>query len=81
MDQDGPIAIRQLASVLLRQYVDAHWSSVSDKYRSPETPESVRNSYTVISFSNNRTQLNLRLRIVAFMRKICLLGNYLMLVQ
>ncbi|ESO88896.1 hypothetical protein LOTGIDRAFT_219052 [Lottia gigantea] len=37
VDSEGPLAIRQLASVLLKQYVEAHWSRHSDKFRPPET--------------------------------------------
>ncbi|XP_067683421.1 importin-9-like [Haliotis asinina] len=39
VDASGPLAIRQLASVLLKQYVEAHWSQHSDKFRAPETTE------------------------------------------
>lgn len=41
VDRSGPLAIRQLASVLLKQYVEAHWSQQSDKFRMPETPPAV----------------------------------------
>ncbi|XP_052781923.1 importin-9-like [Mya arenaria] len=37
VDRNGPLAIRQLASVLLKQYVGAHWSSQTEKFRMPET--------------------------------------------
>ncbi|XP_054724425.1 LOW QUALITY PROTEIN: importin-9-like [Uloborus diversus] len=37
LDSQAPLAIRQLASVLLKQYVEAHWSSNSEKFRPPET--------------------------------------------
>ena len=43
VDPNGPLAIRQLASVLLKQYVEAHWSQNSDKFRAPETTEAVSN--------------------------------------
>ncbi|OAD62485.1 Importin-9 [Eufriesea mexicana] len=36
VDPNGHLPIRQLASVLLKQYVDTHWSSVSEKFRPPE---------------------------------------------
>ncbi|XP_043478720.1 importin-9 isoform X2 [Leptopilina heterotoma] len=36
VDQNGLLPIRQLASVLLKQYVDNHWSSVAEKFRPPE---------------------------------------------
>lgn len=42
VDAQGPLAIRQLASVLLKQYVQCHWSQQSDKYISPETTDAVR---------------------------------------
>ncbi|KAL4226818.1 Importin 9 [Mactra antiquata] len=38
VDPNGPLAIRQLASVLLKQYVEVHWCVHSEKYQSPETP-------------------------------------------
>ena len=41
IDTTGLLAIRQLASVLLKQYVEAHWSQHSDKFRSPETIDAV----------------------------------------
>lgn len=31
--------MRQLASVLLKQYVETHWCSYSEKFRPPETTE------------------------------------------
>lgn len=39
VDPDGPLAVRQLASVLLKQYVETHWCNYSEKFRSPETTE------------------------------------------
>ncbi|GFT94809.1 importin-9 [Nephila pilipes] len=36
LDQNAPLAIRQLASVLLKQYVESHWSSAAEKFRPPE---------------------------------------------
>lgn len=41
VEPSGPLAIRQLASVLLKQYVHSHWSEHSDKFRVPETTEAV----------------------------------------
>ena len=41
VDQDGPLAVRQLASVLLKQYVEAHWSSLSEKVRPPVASDKV----------------------------------------
>ncbi|KAL8589419.1 hypothetical protein ACOMHN_021571 [Nucella lapillus] len=42
VDSEGPLAIRQLASVLLKQYVQSHWSEHSDKFRVPETTEAAK---------------------------------------
>ncbi|KAM4699585.1 importin-9 [Discoglossus pictus] len=39
VDPQGALAIRQLASVVLKQYVENHWCSQSEKFRSPETTE------------------------------------------
>ena len=39
LDPEGVLAVRQLASVLLKQYVETHWCSYSDKFRAPETTE------------------------------------------
>ncbi|CAL4085549.1 unnamed protein product, partial [Meganyctiphanes norvegica] len=39
LDRNGPLPIRQLASVLLKQYVEAHWCQDSEKFRVPECPE------------------------------------------
>uniref|UniRef100_A0A8C0HCS8 Importin 9 n=1 Tax=Chelonoidis abingdonii TaxID=106734 RepID=A0A8C0HCS8_CHEAB len=39
VDPQGVLAIRQLASVILKQYVETHWCSQSDKFRHPETTE------------------------------------------
>lgn len=36
IDLNGPLAIRQLASVLLKQYVENHWTSSAEKFRPPE---------------------------------------------
>ncbi|XP_076177176.1 importin 9 [Ptiloglossa arizonensis] len=36
VDPNGHLPIRQLASVLLKQYVETHWSSVAEKFRPPE---------------------------------------------
>ena len=41
IDEQVPIAIRQLSSVLLRQYVDAHWSTVSERFTPPEPNQEV----------------------------------------
>ncbi|XP_041347809.1 importin-9-like [Gigantopelta aegis] len=42
IDTCGLLAVRQLASVLLKQYVEAHWSQHSDKFRSPETIDAAK---------------------------------------
>ena len=41
VDPQVALAVRQLSSVLLKQYVEAHWSQHSDKFRAPETSEAV----------------------------------------
>ncbi|XP_018022824.1 importin-9 [Hyalella azteca] len=40
LDRNGNLAVRQLASVLLQQYVEAHWYEGSQKFQVPECPES-----------------------------------------
>lgn len=42
VDPHSPFAIRQLASVLLKQYVDTHWSRNSEKFRQPEATEEAK---------------------------------------
>uniref|UniRef100_T1IP27 Importin N-terminal domain-containing protein n=1 Tax=Strigamia maritima TaxID=126957 RepID=T1IP27_STRMM len=42
VDSNGILAVRQLASVLLKQYVDIHWSAHADKFRPPETSENAK---------------------------------------
>uniref|UniRef100_A0A8C9WNZ1 Importin 9 n=1 Tax=Scleropages formosus TaxID=113540 RepID=A0A8C9WNZ1_SCLFO len=39
VDPRGALAIRQLASVILKQYVETHWCSQSEKFRPPETTD------------------------------------------
>ncbi|KAJ8386386.1 hypothetical protein AAFF_G00170910 [Aldrovandia affinis] len=39
VDPQGALAIRQLASVVLKQYVETHWCAQSEKFRHPETSE------------------------------------------
>ncbi|EDO29874.1 predicted protein, partial [Nematostella vectensis] len=41
IDTEGALAIRQLASVILKQYVEAHWCCDSEKFHPPETPPAV----------------------------------------
>lgn len=36
IDPNGHLPIRQLASILLKQYVETHWSSMAEKFRAPE---------------------------------------------
>ncbi|XP_073252649.1 importin-9-like [Porites lutea] len=42
VDRTGALAIRQLASVILKQYVEAHWTVNAEKYRDPETTEAAK---------------------------------------
>ena len=37
LDTGGGLGLRQLAAVMLKQYIDVHWSVDSDKFRPPET--------------------------------------------
>merc|ERR1719354_380442 len=37
LDNECSLSIRQLAAVLLRQYIDSHWSQDGEKFRAPET--------------------------------------------
>jgi hypothetical protein len=39
VDSDGPLPVRQLASVLLKQYVETHWCNYSSTFQPPETTE------------------------------------------
>jgi len=41
VDTSVAVEVRQLASLLLKQYVEVHWSQHSDKFRQPETTERV----------------------------------------
>ena len=38
----GPLPLRQLSSLLLKQYVDTHWSELSDKFTPPEAPPAAK---------------------------------------
>uniref|UniRef100_A0A8C5HZC2 Importin N-terminal domain-containing protein n=1 Tax=Gouania willdenowi TaxID=441366 RepID=A0A8C5HZC2_GOUWI len=42
VDPQGALAIRQLASVILKQYVETHWFSQSEKFRPPETSDQAK---------------------------------------
>lgn len=39
IDTNGNLPVRQLASVLLKQYVENHWCNGADKFSSPEASE------------------------------------------
>ena len=40
LEVDGHLPLRQMAALLLKQYVDAHWSSEAEKFKEPEaTPK------------------------------------------
>lgn len=43
---DVALPYRQLASVLLKQYVESHWNSLSDKFCEPVPDDHVRASCT-----------------------------------
>ena len=43
LDTGSGLAVRQLAAVMLKQYIDVHWSSDSDKFRPPETTPAAKN--------------------------------------
>jgi len=42
LEPTGQLAVRQLAAVMLKQYIDVHWSCESDKFRAPETPATAK---------------------------------------
>ncbi|XP_067212892.1 importin-9 isoform X3 [Linepithema humile] len=42
VDSSGHLPIRQLASVLLKQYVETHWCSLAEKFRPPELNNSAK---------------------------------------
>ena len=53
LEHDGLLQIRQMAALLLKQYVDTHWSSLSEKFKGPET--SVQAKATIRSmYSKNK---------------------------
>jgi len=40
LEMEGPLALRQMSALLLKQYVDSHWSIDADKFKEPEaTPK------------------------------------------
>ncbi|XP_039253592.2 importin-9-like [Styela clava] len=42
VDQSFDLSLRQLASLILKQYVDTHWSSISEKFSPPEASENAK---------------------------------------
>ena len=42
VDPNGHLPIRQLASVLLKQYVDSHWYYLGEKFQPPETKHAAK---------------------------------------
>jgi len=42
LQQDGALPVRQLASVLLKQYIDVHWSCEAARFRAPEAPPATK---------------------------------------
>jgi len=42
VDPNSHLPIRQLASILLKQYVETHWCSLADKFRPPELNNAVK---------------------------------------
>ena len=52
IDPQSNLAVRQLASVLLKQYVESHWSEGSEKFRKPETSDAVCEKLKIVHFLN-----------------------------
>lgn len=42
VDSNSALAIRQLASILLKQYVENHWNKLAEKFRPPEINSHVK---------------------------------------
>ncbi|KAL2717247.1 importin-9 [Vespula squamosa] len=42
IDRHGHLPIRQLASILLKQYVETHWTSLAEKFRPPELKQATK---------------------------------------
>ncbi|XP_071477109.1 importin-9-like [Diadema antillarum] len=42
LDKNGALAIRQLSSLILKQYVEAHWSQNSEKFRPPVATDAAK---------------------------------------
>lgn len=69
VDPNEHLPIRQLASVLLKQYVETHWCSLSEKFRPPELnpdtkqrikellPLGLRESISKVIYSDNFVSL------------------------
>ena len=36
LEPNGALPVRQMAALLLKQYVDTHWTSANDKFKGPE---------------------------------------------
>ena len=44
LDVDGLLQIRQMAALLLKQYVDTHWTSLSEKFKGPEVSPAAKHT-------------------------------------
>ena len=42
LQHDASLPLRQLSSVLLKQYIDSHWSPDAAKFRAPECPPATK---------------------------------------
>lgn len=42
LDSSNPFAVRQLAGVLFKQYIDIHWSKNAEKFEEPEVDAAVK---------------------------------------
>ncbi|XP_029288165.1 LOW QUALITY PROTEIN: importin-9 [Cottoperca gobio] len=58
VDPQGALAIRQLASVILKQYVETHWCSQSEKFRPPETSDQAKAAIRVLLPSGLREAIS-----------------------
>lgn len=63
MKLTGSLPVLQLASVILKQYVETHWCSQSEKFRPPETTDQVGSrfhspspQFVIHSSSSHQTQ-------------------------
>lgn len=48
INSDSTLSIRLMASVLLKQYVETHWSSVAEKFHAPEVKPHIKEKIKVI---------------------------------